>query len=106
MEALRKEFPNAGLEFAIGGQISIDVYPTGWDKRFCLQFLQKDNIQTIHFFGDKVDKVVNISVCMYVIVSDYIFRLSTFWGQSTRCSKCFCHIVSLCLVMLLQSLCF
>ncbi|KAK7112075.1 phosphomannomutase 2-like [Littorina saxatilis] len=56
VEALRKAFPDAGLEFAIGGQISIDVYPTGWDKRFCLQFVLKDNIKTIHFFGDKVDK--------------------------------------------------
>ncbi|KAL8576703.1 Phosphomannomutase 1 [Nucella lapillus] len=56
VEALRKEFPDAGLEFAIGGQISIDVYPRNWDKRFCLQFLEKDNIQTIHFFGDKTDK--------------------------------------------------
>nr|KAG5713887.1 hypothetical protein BaRGS_024514 [Batillaria attramentaria] len=56
VEAMKKEFPNAGLEFAIGGQISIDVFPTGWDKRFCLQYLEKDNIQTIHFFGDKTDK--------------------------------------------------
>ena len=55
--ALKKEFPDAGLEFAIGGQISIDVYPVGWDKRFCLQFLEKDNIKTIHFFGDKTAKV-------------------------------------------------
>ncbi|XP_076442964.1 phosphomannomutase 2-like [Babylonia areolata] len=56
VEALRKEFPDAGLEFAIGGQISIDVYPKGWDKRFCLQFIEKDNIQTVHFFGDKTSE--------------------------------------------------
>lgn len=53
VEALYKNFPEAGLEFAIGGQISIDVFPTGWDKTFCLQFLEKDDIKTIHFFGDK-----------------------------------------------------
>lgn len=53
VEALYKNFPEAGLEFAIGGQISIDVFPTGWDKTFCLQFLEKDGIKTIHFFGDK-----------------------------------------------------
>lgn len=56
VEALKAEFPNAGLTFAIGGQISIDVFPNGWDKTFCLQFLEKDNIKTIHFFGDKTAK--------------------------------------------------
>ena len=41
-----------GLEMSIGGQISFDVYPIGWDKRYCLQFVEKlyDNII---FFGDK-----------------------------------------------------
>ena len=36
----------------IGGQISFDVFPKGWDKRYCLQFVEKlyDNII---FFGDK-----------------------------------------------------
>ncbi|OWF52993.1 phosphomannomutase 2-like [Mizuhopecten yessoensis] len=53
--ALMKEFPDAGLVFAIGGQISIDVYPEGWDKTFCLQFIEEGNYQTIHFFGDKTD---------------------------------------------------
>ena len=41
-----------GLEISIGGQISFDVYPIGWDKRYCLQFIENlyDNII---FFGDK-----------------------------------------------------
>ena len=41
-----------GLEISIGGQISFDVFPNGWDKRYCLQFIEKlyDNII---FFGDK-----------------------------------------------------
>ncbi|XP_012940547.1 phosphomannomutase [Aplysia californica] len=56
VDALRKEFPDSGLEFAIGGQISIDVFPIGWDKRYCLQYLEKDGIKTIHFFGDKTGK--------------------------------------------------
>lgn len=56
VEALRAEFPDSGLNFAIGGQISIDVFPIGWDKRICLPFLEKDNIKTIHFFGDKTAK--------------------------------------------------
>ncbi|KAB7507029.1 Phosphomannomutase 2 [Armadillidium nasatum] len=52
VEALKEAFPDSGLCFAIGGQISIDVYPTGWDKTFCLQFVEKD-FKEIYFFGDK-----------------------------------------------------
>lgn len=34
-----------------GGQISFDVFPKGWDKTYCLKYL--DDYTTIHFFGDK-----------------------------------------------------
>jgi phosphomannomutase len=47
--ALYQQFPKAGLKFAIGGQISIDVFPVGWDKTFCLQFLEKAGFKTIHY---------------------------------------------------------
>lgn len=52
-EALMQEFSNLGLRFVIGGQISIDVFPDGWDKRYCLQFVEQDGYEKIHFFGDK-----------------------------------------------------
>uniref|UniRef100_A0A0R3RV65 Phosphomannomutase n=1 Tax=Elaeophora elaphi TaxID=1147741 RepID=A0A0R3RV65_9BILA len=39
------------LNICIGGQISVDVFPYGWDKTYCLQFL--DDFHTIHFFGDR-----------------------------------------------------
>jgi len=49
--------------FSIGGQISFDVFPTGWDKTYCLQHLEKEAKQpggveytTVHFFGDKTFK--------------------------------------------------
>eukprot|EP01084_Bolivina_argentea_P175529 303942_1 len=29
-----------GLHFSIGGQISFDVFPKGWDKTYCLRFLE------------------------------------------------------------------
>lgn len=53
--------PDAGVlnSYSIGGQISFDVFPTGWDKTYCLQHLaaEKDisgvEYKTIHFFGDK-----------------------------------------------------
>lgn len=40
------------LKFSIGGQISFDVFPEGWDKTYCLQFIEND-YDEIHFFGDK-----------------------------------------------------
>nr|CDJ83725.1 Eukaryotic phosphomannomutase domain containing protein [Haemonchus contortus] len=52
VKELEERFSEYGLCFAIGGQISVDAYPVGWDKTYCLQFLEKD-FDTIHFFGDK-----------------------------------------------------
>jgi len=49
---LRKRFHDYGLTFSIGGQISIDVFPVGWDKTYCLRYLTND-FDTIHFFGDR-----------------------------------------------------
>ena len=36
-----------------GGQISIDVFPAGWDKTYALRYVEKDGFKEIHFFGDK-----------------------------------------------------
>lgn len=36
-----------------GGQISIDVFPVGWDKTYCLKFVEQEFKDRIHFFGDK-----------------------------------------------------
>jgi HAD superfamily hydrolase (TIGR01484 family) len=35
--ALKTAFPDLGLKYSIGGQISFDVFPEGWDKSYCLQ---------------------------------------------------------------------
>ncbi len=54
-EAVEKEFKDYGMKFSIGGQISFDCFPIGWDKTYCLQFLEEyDNI---FFFGDKTSFV-------------------------------------------------
>lgn len=37
IEALRKEFADVDLTYSIGGQISIDAFPNGWDKTYCLR---------------------------------------------------------------------
>lgn len=49
--ALSKEFADLNLTYSIGGQISFDVFPSGWDKTYSLQFV--DHFKEIHFFGDK-----------------------------------------------------
>jgi phosphomannomutase len=54
--ALQKEFADYNLTYSIGGQISFDVFPQGWDKTYCLPFLKKDGFKEIHFFGDKTFK--------------------------------------------------
>ncbi|QLG72899.1 hypothetical protein HG535_0D06080 [Zygotorulaspora mrakii] len=56
VEALKNEFPDLGLTYSIGGQISFDVFPTGWDKTYCLQHVANDGFKKIHFFGDKTAK--------------------------------------------------
>lgn len=40
------------LTFSIGGQISVDIFPRGWDKTYCLQFVH-NKYDKIYFFGDK-----------------------------------------------------
>ncbi|KAJ3693000.1 hypothetical protein LUZ60_012095 [Juncus effusus] len=51
---LREKFAHFNLTFSIGGQISFDVFPQGWDKTYCLRYLEE--FQEIHFFGDKTYK--------------------------------------------------
>ncbi|KAJ0966709.1 hypothetical protein J5N97_023626 [Dioscorea zingiberensis] len=51
---LREKFAHLNLTFSIGGQISFDVFPQGWDKTYCLRFL--NDFKEIHFFGDKTYK--------------------------------------------------
>lgn len=51
--ALRKDFADLAVTYSIGGQISFDVFPTGWDKTYALQHVEKEGFSEIHFFGDK-----------------------------------------------------
>jgi len=60
---LREKFAHLGLTYSIGGQLSFDIFPTGWDKTYCLQHLESDakkpggvEYTTIHFFGDKTEE--------------------------------------------------
>jgi phosphomannomutase len=58
---LQEKFADLGLTYSIGGQISFDVFPAGWDKTFALQFLEPPyepagTFKEVHFFGDKTYK--------------------------------------------------
>lgn len=53
VQAMREEFADLNLTYSIGGQISFDVFPQGWDKTYCLNFLNAEDFDEIHFFGDK-----------------------------------------------------
>lgn len=57
VQALKDNFGDYGLTFSIGGQISFDVFPCGWDKTFALSHVEKDGWEEIHFFGDKTYEV-------------------------------------------------
>jgi phosphomannomutase len=52
---LKNEFVDLDLSYSIGGQISFDVFPVGWDKTYCLNFINTDEFDQIHFFGDKTE---------------------------------------------------
>lgn len=53
---LKKEFSDIDLTYSIGGQISFDVFPHGWDKTYSLRHVTKGtHFKEIHFFGDKTD---------------------------------------------------
>jgi phosphomannomutase len=55
IESIKTRIPHIPLSYSIGGQISIDIFPQGWDKTYCLQFIET-KYTSIHFFGDKTDK--------------------------------------------------
>ena len=57
VKVLKEKFANYGLTFSIGGQISFDVFPTGWDKTYCLRHVEDEGFEEIHFFGDKTYQV-------------------------------------------------
>jgi len=50
---MKEEFADLNMTYSIGGQISFDVFPQGWDKTYCLNYLPEADFDEIHFFGDK-----------------------------------------------------
>ena len=58
IEHMKEEFAGWNLMFSIGGQISFDVFPVGWDKTYCLNHVRNRGFKEIHFFGDKTLPVI------------------------------------------------
>ncbi|KAF9462947.1 eukaryotic phosphomannomutase [Collybia nuda] len=56
VKVLEEKFVDYGLTFSIGGQISFDIFPNGWDKTYALNHVQDEDFEEIHFFGDKTYK--------------------------------------------------
>ena len=52
---LKNEFSDLNLSYSIGGQISFDVFPKGWDKTYCLNFIDSNEFDQIYFFVDKTE---------------------------------------------------
>lgn len=42
IECLKYEFYDVDLTYSIGGEISFDIFPNGWDKTFCLKHITKN----------------------------------------------------------------
>ncbi|XP_038682405.1 phosphomannomutase-like [Tripterygium wilfordii] len=78
---LREKFSHLNLTFSIGGQISFDVFPQGWDKTYCLRYLQ--DFHDIHFFGDKTYKVNILSMIYWPLFLAFCFT------QVSYVSPCF-----------------
>ena len=55
ISTLKEAFSDLNLHYAIGGQISFDVIPKGWDKSFCLKYI--NDYENVYFFGDKTNEV-------------------------------------------------
>lgn len=55
-EKMDHDLKDLGLKYSLGGQISIDIFPIGWDKTYCLQHLKDEKFDEIYFFGDRTQK--------------------------------------------------
>ncbi|KAK7031384.1 eukaryotic phosphomannomutase [Favolaschia claudopus] len=53
IKAIKEKFPDYGLTYSIGGKISFDIFPHGWDKTYSLRHVEDEQFEEIHFVGDK-----------------------------------------------------
>lgn len=85
IRAIQNQFPDFKLKYSIGGQISFDVFPEGWDKTYCLQHIKNENFKEIHFFGDKTDPGGND---YEIFISDLVVGHSVSGPEETKKKLC------------------
>lgn len=56
VKVLQERFAEYNLTYSIGGKISFDVFPSGWDKTYALRHVENEGFSEIHFFGDSTYK--------------------------------------------------
>lgn len=64
VKVLQEKFADYDLTFSIGGMISFDVFPRGWDKTYALKHVEHEGFEEIHFFGDKTYKVCSVYISL------------------------------------------
>lgn len=57
IEYIKPRLQDYNLMYTIGGKISFEIMPHGWDKTYCLQFLKDEG--DIIFFGDMTHEYGN-----------------------------------------------
>ena len=50
---MKEHFKGWNIQWVIGGQIGFDIFPIGWDKSYCLNYL--NDYKTIYFIADKTE---------------------------------------------------
>ena len=50
---MKQRFEGWNLQYVIGGQMGFDIFPLGWNKAHCLQFLEE--YEQVFFVADKTD---------------------------------------------------
>jgi phosphomannomutase len=56
VERIKSAYPDLPFDIAVGGQISVDIFPCGFNKTRCIQHLDLSQYKSIHFIGDQVHK--------------------------------------------------
>ena len=51
IDALKKAFPD--ISILLGGAIGLGIHPKGWDKSYIMQFINKNDYDSITFYGDR-----------------------------------------------------
>ncbi len=88
-----------GIDIKIGGQISIDIYPEGYDKSQAVRYLKEQYPEeSIYFFGDRTDEHGNdYSAAQAMGEEDSVFAVRNYY-KTQEILKFFLKGGDLCLM--------